>query len=572
MAEVLGLVAAIGGIIASGFQAAQTHSTIAEDLGTAGAQIQAIAAETEAISWSLCQLKEHLEETKQITSNAVNTINHTVAQCKKTIDDIKEHLAPVLARKTEDMVLKQRVRWLFAKHKVSTKQASLDSIKLSLTLILSVLCFREKNYIEDYIQVEIKRLVSKSENVKKSFVDAERTDQAIEKAYETLTNISPFTMSDNADFEVDSLPQTSCSASENVVKFDNDTSNSTSSERALESQIGDTNLAKEGFELVPRSQSHLNQTNSDIDLLDRITDDQIMVIADHVRLQRATRSFARVAMEWKHKREHGVPSISTAENNTGTAHSEEINPAWSTESSAEARENTTAEPKFTVPPSAKFPGTQATFDSSSYTQNVPRAPFEATAGNSTPSNNTYWRMPEYSSPHSQPNHDYSYSPQPGSYRGSQMPSVHDVEKIRLQEELACLRSDRARKEEEEKNRQKEKVRQAAEDAIARRIEDEKRAKADIMREQEVKALKDAHDKFKADTEARKEAHDKEQAEAKARKDADAAAAAAKEAEDRLVNEVRSRTEAEIRNKFEEERKAEQETKRRSGLQKLFSWK
>ncbi|KAK1846399.1 hypothetical protein CCHR01_10945 [Colletotrichum chrysophilum] len=315
-------------------------------------------------------------------------------------------------------------------------------------------------------------------------------------------------MIDQSGLEAEMLPHTMRTTTEDIEDIDRDKSADGTMMKVLHHQSEDGSSDGEGSDLLPSHPPRLDQTNPAIDLIDDMSDDQFMVIADHMRLQKTVSSFVMVVINL---RQETVPD--DAEGDTPTVVS----------------------------------GTRATFDSSGYDQNAPRAPFEATADNPMPPKDSYWGMPGYSSPYPGPRaEDYGYSPQHGSYRRSQMPAssplgfqrpVHDLEKIRLQEELAFLRSDRARKEEEEKNRQEEKVRQAAEDAIARRMEDEKRAKADIMREQEIKALKDAYDRFKAETNARKEAHDKEQAEAKAIKDADAAATAAKEAENRLVDEA-----------------------------------
>jgi hypothetical protein len=61
MAEVIGLISAIGGIAAAGIKVAKAVYAIADELGSAGKQIKTLAADTRALSWVLKELNGRLQ-------------------------------------------------------------------------------------------------------------------------------------------------------------------------------------------------------------------------------------------------------------------------------------------------------------------------------------------------------------------------------------------------------------------------------------------------------------------------------------------------------------------------------
>lgn len=156
MAEVIGLISGIAAIVATAFNIAKRISTIADELGTAGQQIMAIAIDIKAMAFVLRQLNKRISAALGSASRifdpeAVQAIQEVVALSGSEVDRIRAHLMPILATsaaKGKQMGLLQRAKWLFAKSKVSTTRVSLDSLKLTLGLLLDTLDFKEGDHDE----------------------------------------------------------------------------------------------------------------------------------------------------------------------------------------------------------------------------------------------------------------------------------------------------------------------------------------------------------------------------------------------------------------------------------------
>ncbi|CAI0644200.1 unnamed protein product [Colletotrichum noveboracense] len=565
MAEVLGLVTAIGAILTSGFQVATAISTIVDGLGTAGAQVQAIAVETQTILLTLRSINQHLIEAYRVTTEVANIVEDIITLCRKDIDDIKECMAPLLGKRAEEMLLKHKLRWLFARSKVSTRQASLNSLKLTLGLFLQSLNLTEQDCIEDYMQVVVRQQISESQNVKKAFMEAERRDQALEKTYEPSQSISSPKMIDLSGPAAEKLPQTIRTTMEDIEEIDRDKSVNGTMVKVLHYQSEDGSSDGEGFDLLPSHQSRLDQTNSAISLIDDISDDQFMVIADHLRLQKTVSSFALVVINQRQE--------------TGPDGAVEDTPT-------------------VVPPSDNLPGAWTTFDSSRNAQQTPGARRGA-AGRHTPqSESSEWEprypentAPEYPPPHSGPRRGGSDNPHFGSYppypRSTPSPSefqspMPDTEKLRLQEELALLRNELAKREEEEKAREEmikrreleESIRKDAETAIAGQMEELRKAQEDARTEIE-KVKREAEQGVRNAVEAERNAEEQRQniyqeatvraeREAKQKSEAELKAAAdAQEAKQKYEEELR------VKEKDEQELRAAAEANSQSSFMKLF---
>jgi len=145
MAELVGLVSAITAIAATGFKISRTISTIAEEFGTVGPQLKAIATNTQAVAWILDELKVRLLNTNGIVSkDAVEVVQKIVAQCQLEIDDINKCVAPISCDGKE-FSPRQRLKWLLAKPKLTTKMAALDSLKLTLSMYICAIRFMDGN-------------------------------------------------------------------------------------------------------------------------------------------------------------------------------------------------------------------------------------------------------------------------------------------------------------------------------------------------------------------------------------------------------------------------------------------
>lgn len=143
MAENAGLVSAIGDLAAEGYKLANAILSIVNDLGTFRAQVKAIARDTKAVGNTLRQIKARLVKASDVPSEVTTALAEVVALCAEDIDNITEALAPLLAQENRKGMLKQRLWWLLGKSKIMTRQASLDSLKLTLSLFVHTMDIME---------------------------------------------------------------------------------------------------------------------------------------------------------------------------------------------------------------------------------------------------------------------------------------------------------------------------------------------------------------------------------------------------------------------------------------------
>ncbi|KAF4964901.1 hypothetical protein FSARC_7246 [Fusarium sarcochroum] len=148
MAEIVGLIASVGTIAAAGFKAAKMISTIADELGEAGAQIIRIATDLRAVALILHELKKRLENTHKITRRVRDVAHEIISLCKADIRNVEEFLIPLTSRPGKDLGLRHKTKWLFDKAKISSRGAALDSLKLTLSLFFHTLDFIEAGEAE----------------------------------------------------------------------------------------------------------------------------------------------------------------------------------------------------------------------------------------------------------------------------------------------------------------------------------------------------------------------------------------------------------------------------------------
>lgn len=152
MAEVIGLVSGIAAIVTTSFNIAKTISTIADELGTAGNQIMAIAIDIKAMAFVLRQLSKRIKPASASHAfdiDTVQVVQAVASLCQVEVNRIRAHLTPLFASSVaRGMGILQRAQWLFAKSKVSTIRVSLDSLKLTLGLLLHTLDFKEGDDVE----------------------------------------------------------------------------------------------------------------------------------------------------------------------------------------------------------------------------------------------------------------------------------------------------------------------------------------------------------------------------------------------------------------------------------------
>lgn len=214
MAEIVGLVTGISSIVATAFKISKMIYTIADELGTAGAQIRAIATDTKAMALVLHNLKTRLKrDVRTLNAQAKEVLKDSIDLCAAEMQNMDKHLMPLFGSgECQKMDFKQRTRWLFAKTKVSTSKASLDSMKLTLSLLLSTLEYMEGGDVEyvhaslssqmlglvviidrlrEIVEENIRQMISSTKTTKETFLKAQQIDIVREIIYESSINSQP---------------------------------------------------------------------------------------------------------------------------------------------------------------------------------------------------------------------------------------------------------------------------------------------------------------------------------------------------------------------------------------------
>jgi ABC-type transporter Mla subunit MlaD len=142
MAELVGFTSSIATLAAAVFHVARNISTIADDLGTASAQIKSIAVDTKAVAIILRDIEAKLmsgqDSSRRLSEDTKDVLVEVLELCRYEIEDLDRNLAPLRedGRRADAADLKQKAKWLFDKPKIAARQASLDSLKLTLSLML----------------------------------------------------------------------------------------------------------------------------------------------------------------------------------------------------------------------------------------------------------------------------------------------------------------------------------------------------------------------------------------------------------------------------------------------------
>ncbi|KAM0359383.1 hypothetical protein ACHAP4_004291 [Fusarium culmorum] len=266
MAELIGLVASIGTITAARFKAAKAIFTIASELGAAGTEMSGIATDLKAISLILNELNKRLNKAENITVEFVDVAYEIVALCKTDIEGVECFLAPLNSPSGQKLKLNDKVKWLFGKAKVSSRRASLDSLKLTLSLFLHTLDFIENGDdgsedVAEHIKEEVSILAVETQFTIAALLDTERLSNTAQ--LEETSPLMPFWQAETRHAKPKDAALTDA--------------------LALKSSIHD----EEQMQLTrPRS-----QTDSAI-FLETMSDSDFVEISEHLRLQKIVRELA----------------------------------------------------------------------------------------------------------------------------------------------------------------------------------------------------------------------------------------------------------------------------------------
>ncbi|KAL8832431.1 MAG: hypothetical protein Q9170_004889 [Blastenia crenularia] len=140
------IIASIIGIAGAGFRLSLVLNALGVETATADVEIQNIARAISNYALTLKQLALTLESAKSIaTQSAMETAKQIADQSQVIFDDIKD-MADLDQHKDEhgnlrSIAVNQRVKWCFKKQRLQYLLGQLESLKLSLSLMLQVLQF-----------------------------------------------------------------------------------------------------------------------------------------------------------------------------------------------------------------------------------------------------------------------------------------------------------------------------------------------------------------------------------------------------------------------------------------------
>ncbi|KLU92949.1 hypothetical protein MAPG_11897 [Magnaporthiopsis poae ATCC 64411] len=274
MAEVVGIVSAISGIAATGFALARSISTVAEELGSVGPQLKALATHTQAVAWILDELRIRLKGTNTVDRAARKVISKIVRQCRVEMNDVKKCMEPLLAKKGKRISTLQRIKWLLAKPKLVTKMVALDSLKLTLTMYICAIRFMDDDHFKESMKDEIRHSVLQSENTEAALLRAERLDQEAERVYEADRSQHKLEQDDTESLVAKHLKGTDSSNQGALPP----------PATGLDGQCQDKGLQTHGTR------------QTDVELRDTMSADQLARIDNHLHLHAAVSSFALVVV------------------------------------------------------------------------------------------------------------------------------------------------------------------------------------------------------------------------------------------------------------------------------------
>lgn len=144
MAEI-GLIASILAIAGAGAKISLGLYEFASDIGSAGKEVRFIARDTNAFSQALTSLSQVLNGGTASSERARLIVGDLIVLCRDILDDsamllkVLQPLVKLSGSHRNRLVL--RIRWLFEKSKFVFHRQSLESLKATLTLLVSTITY-----------------------------------------------------------------------------------------------------------------------------------------------------------------------------------------------------------------------------------------------------------------------------------------------------------------------------------------------------------------------------------------------------------------------------------------------
>lgn len=138
------IIASIIGVAGAGFRLSLILNAVASEISNAECDIHGIAKGISLFSLMLKQVGKTMEEGRTVASHsAIETATEIRDQSQVVFDEIKNMVD--LAQGRDDrghirsITIAQRVKWCFKKRKVQYLLGQLESLKLSLSIMLQIL-------------------------------------------------------------------------------------------------------------------------------------------------------------------------------------------------------------------------------------------------------------------------------------------------------------------------------------------------------------------------------------------------------------------------------------------------
>ncbi|KAI1145232.1 hypothetical protein F4825DRAFT_444418 [Nemania diffusa] len=213
------------------------------------------------------------------------------------------------------MTITQKAKWIFVKSKIATRNVALNSSKLTLGLFLHTLDFAEGEEIESHTREAIGDMIAETEWTKSKFLKAERIDQLVAKAYDACRcskqETGEHSIEHDATCVVLQLPNN---------RFHSQQKSSLVLENSI--AISDNGNPDTGVLNLSATTKSLWQSEevSEIGLLDGLSNENFLHIAQHLRTQQTVSSYALIVLDGNQDK-HGMVEIDTASRTeTGSSH------------------------------------------------------------------------------------------------------------------------------------------------------------------------------------------------------------------------------------------------------------
>jgi len=138
------IIASVIGVAGAGFRLSLILNAVGVELATAEVEIQSMARGISSFSLMLKQVGMTLEESKSIASqSALDTAKEITGQSQVVFDEIKNMVEMVQKRDDKgnlrSITVAQRIKWCFKKQRVQYLLGQLESLNLSLSIMLQTL-------------------------------------------------------------------------------------------------------------------------------------------------------------------------------------------------------------------------------------------------------------------------------------------------------------------------------------------------------------------------------------------------------------------------------------------------